>query len=110
MEINLENNNKQIMFVKFKEGKAKDDFKEGKGYYLEVEDATNFPSGNRRINIYDDYSQYYYPRDGVQFKEDFEIIDIMKQQGGKPKTLRKRKNLRKNKLRKTRRKSNRRRR
>ena len=75
--MDLNNNNLQKIVVKFKEGKAKADLKDGTPYFLEVVDGTEFPSSDRRINIFDDgmkMYQYYYSRDGDKFNEDFEIL------------------------------------
>jgi len=93
--IDLNKNTLQKFIVKFKPGKVKDGLQENKPYFLQVEAATAFPDENRRINIYTDNMkmyQYYYPRDGKKFDEEFEILCSEKQQGGKRKTRSKRKN------------------
>ncbi len=106
MSVELKNNALQKLLVKLKT--PKQGLETGKPYFLQVEDASAFPDGDRRVTICTDdmrFHEYYYPRDGVKFNEEFEIM-CNSQLGGKRKTHRNRKN---NKSRNNRRKSNRRR-
>ena len=101
--------------VMLKPGHPKEGFEFNTPYHLVVEDATAFPSGDRRVNLfknknatsYIDMNLYqdYYPRDGNKFHDEFEIVEDLAKKGGNRKTRRNRSARRK---RNNRKKSNRR--